>query len=142
MGIKAEVVPFFSDMAARYAPATLVISRAGGTTLAELACVGCPAILVPYPRAVADHQLRNARTFEARGAAWVVEERVSIEDAGAELAERLRTLLGDSGRRAVMRRAMQSLGRPRAAEAVAMKIREIANRAGSRLPRSRLRRAG
>src|SRR5207253_2042810 len=56
--------PFFDDLSEWYAQATLVIARAGATTLAELACAGCPAVLVPYPHAANDHQMANARVFE------------------------------------------------------------------------------
>src|SRR5690606_4628603 len=57
----AEVVPFIDDMARALASADLVIARAGASTLAELCAVGRPAILVPYPFAADDHQLKNAR---------------------------------------------------------------------------------
>ncbi|MFW6124782.1 MAG: UDP-N-acetylglucosamine--N-acetylmuramyl-(pentapeptide) pyrophosphoryl-undecaprenol N-acetylglucosamine transferase, partial [Pirellulales bacterium] len=56
----AETIDFLDDVAAAYARADLVICRAGGATLAELACAGLPALLVPYPHAASDHQRRNA----------------------------------------------------------------------------------
>src|SRR5258708_8098215 len=52
-----------------YAAATLTISRAGATTLAELACAGCPVLLLPYPHAADNHQLANARIYEAAAGA-------------------------------------------------------------------------
>ena len=62
-GLPARVEPFFPDMSSLYAEATCVISRAGATTLAELACAALPAILVPYPEAVDDHQRLNAEAY-------------------------------------------------------------------------------
>src|SRR5262249_2751562 len=72
-GLTSIVKPFFDDLADNYAVATLVIARAGATTLAELACAGCPAILLPYAHAADNHQLANARVFEAAGGAVVIE---------------------------------------------------------------------
>ena len=71
-GIAADLAPFFSDVAARLAEANLVVARAGASTVAELAAVGRPAILVPLPHAIDDHQTANARALEAAGGAWVI----------------------------------------------------------------------
>jgi len=71
-GIDAELAPFFSDMAQKYAGADLVISRAGASTCAELAVVARPAILVPLPGAIDDHQTANARALAEAGAACVI----------------------------------------------------------------------
>jgi UDP-N-acetylglucosamine--N-acetylmuramyl-(pentapeptide) pyrophosphoryl-undecaprenol N-acetylglucosamine transferase len=70
-GIAARVAPFFPDVADRLAQAQFVICRAGASTIAELAAVGRPALLVPYPHAMDDHQAANARQFAAAGAGWV-----------------------------------------------------------------------
>ncbi len=68
-GIAAELAAFFPDVAERLAAAHLVIARAGASTVAELAVAGRPAILVPLPGAIDDHQAANARALaEARGA--------------------------------------------------------------------------
>ena len=69
-----EVMPFIKDMASAYAEATLIVCRAGATTLAELTACGRPAILVPYPYAAAGHQSTNARAMAAKGAAMSMEE--------------------------------------------------------------------
>jgi len=61
--------PFFEDMAALFQQATLVISRAGAGSLTELAIMGTPAILIPYPFAADDHQTKNAQVFAEAGAA-------------------------------------------------------------------------
>lgn len=67
-----SVVPYLDDPAAAYAAADLVLARAGASTLAELAAVAKPAILVPYPFAADDHQTSNAERFAESGAAVVV----------------------------------------------------------------------
>jgi UDP-N-acetylglucosamine--N-acetylmuramyl-(pentapeptide) pyrophosphoryl-undecaprenol N-acetylglucosamine transferase len=68
--ITAECARFFDDMAARLDAAHLVIARSGASTVAELAAAGRPAILIPYPHAMDDHQSANAHALEAVGAAW------------------------------------------------------------------------
>ncbi len=73
-GVAAKVAPFFNDLPAHMADAALVISRAGASTVAELAAIGRPAILVPYRYAAAGHQERNAREMERCAAAWVMTE--------------------------------------------------------------------
>ncbi len=88
-GIEAQVRAFIDDMAAAYASADLVVSRAGALTVAELAAAGCAAILVPFPAAVDDHQTKNAAWLGRAGAAQVVSE---IGLTAAELANRLATL--------------------------------------------------
>lgn len=71
-GIKADLAPFFTDIADRLGRAHLVIARAGASTVAELAVAGRPAILVPLPGAIDDHQSGNARALEAPGGAWTM----------------------------------------------------------------------
>lgn len=89
-GIDADVSEFIDDMAGAYGWADLVVARAGALTIAELAAAGLPAVLVPYPHAIDDHQTRNAEWFVAAGAGVAIAER----DLDAErLAAELRTLL-------------------------------------------------
>lgn len=71
-GIAAEVRSFFTDVPERLARVQLAICRAGASTISELAAVGRPALLVPYPYAADDHQLANARAFANFGAGWVI----------------------------------------------------------------------
>jgi UDP-N-acetylglucosamine--N-acetylmuramyl-(pentapeptide) pyrophosphoryl-undecaprenol N-acetylglucosamine transferase len=73
-GITAEVETFFHDIAERLAASHLVIARAGASTVAELACVGRPAILIPYPHATDDHQSANAAALADAGGAWAIAE--------------------------------------------------------------------
>ncbi|MDR3538186.1 MAG: undecaprenyldiphospho-muramoylpentapeptide beta-N-acetylglucosaminyltransferase [Acetobacteraceae bacterium] len=91
-GIAAELSAFFPDVAARLLAAHLVIARAGASTVAELAVAGRPAILVPLPGAIDDHQSANARALAAAGGAWVMPQPVFTPEA---LAERLPLLLDD-----------------------------------------------
>ena len=88
-GIEAEIRTFFNDMPARLGEAHLVISRSGASTIAELTAVGRPAIVVPYPHAIDDHQSANAARLSDAGGAWMYPQDGFTPDV---LAERLRTL--------------------------------------------------
>jgi UDP-N-acetylglucosamine--N-acetylmuramyl-(pentapeptide) pyrophosphoryl-undecaprenol N-acetylglucosamine transferase len=109
---RAEVRPFIEDMAGTLAQASVVVGRAGALTLAELAIVGKPAVLIPLPTAADDHQSRNAAAFAAGGAAVMLAQ---SQATGAVVAETVAALLGDGARRAQMGAAMRALGHPRAA---------------------------
>jgi UDP-N-acetylglucosamine--N-acetylmuramyl-(pentapeptide) pyrophosphoryl-undecaprenol N-acetylglucosamine transferase len=115
-GVTAEVAAFFDDIPARLARAHLVICRAGASTVAELAVMGRPAILVPYRHAAEDHQSANARSFAATGAAWVMSE---TEFTPTLLAERLEALVAAPAQLAVAAAAAYRLGRPDAAARLA-----------------------
>ncbi|MEO3434380.1 undecaprenyldiphospho-muramoylpentapeptide beta-N-acetylglucosaminyltransferase [Inquilinus sp. CAU 1745] len=71
-GIEIDLSDFFKDVPRRLTDAHLVICRSGASTVAELAAVGRPAILVPYPHAMDDHQSANARGFVTAGGGWLV----------------------------------------------------------------------
>lgn len=115
-GVDAEVVDFIDDVADAYARADLVICRAGATTLAEIAAVGVACILVPFPYAIDDHQLRNAEHFVGAGAAELAgEETLDLDATGA----RLRALLADRSRLEQMACAARRLARPDAAAVLA-----------------------
>ncbi len=116
--LQFETQPFLGDMATVYRSATCVISRAGATTLAELACAGIPAILLPLPKSAHDHQRLNARLFADRGAVMIVEEGVDAAETARGLAVSLAELISDASRRERMRQAMRKLARPNAAAAV------------------------
>jgi UDP-N-acetylglucosamine--N-acetylmuramyl-(pentapeptide) pyrophosphoryl-undecaprenol N-acetylglucosamine transferase len=73
-GIEADVRPFIDDMAGAYGWADLAVCRSGALTIAELAAAGVPAILVPFPAAVDDHQTRNAEFVVEEGAAVLLPE--------------------------------------------------------------------
>jgi len=116
-GVQADVRAFVDDMAAAYAEADLVVSRAGALTVAELAAAGVGAILVPFPAAVDDHQTRNAEWLGRVSAAQVVSE---AGLTAPELANRLATLLGNGRTRLLaMAEAARAQARPDAARRMA-----------------------
>jgi UDP-N-acetylglucosamine--N-acetylmuramyl-(pentapeptide) pyrophosphoryl-undecaprenol N-acetylglucosamine transferase len=115
LGVQAEVVPFIDDVARAYMRASLVISRAGATIIAELCAIGRPSILVPLPSAAEDHQTRNAAALQEAGAALAIAERDLL---AAPLAAHVRALLTDGSRRNAMAEAARRRGRPDAAAAI------------------------
>ncbi len=115
-GIDADCRAFIVDMAAEYQRADLVVARSGATTVAELAVVGRPAFLVPYPYAADNHQEINARELVTAGAAKMF--RQADLDAKA-LADELQSTLGDADTLQRMGSAMKALGRPQAAATIA-----------------------
>lgn len=119
LGLNYVTAPFFSDMPQRYESAGLVVSRAGATSLAELACAGCPTIAIPYPSAADDHQLLNARFFEVAGAARIVEQQTDPAETVRRLTKELSELITDGDSRARMQKAMHALAHPRATQQVA-----------------------
>ncbi len=126
-GIEHTVATFFDDLPARYAVADVAVSRAGATTLAELACAGVPALLIPYPKAVKNHQQRNAEVFVQFGDAGIVTQNQHPEKTARDLAAMLRPLLVDEALRRRQSAAMRSLARPDAAERVADCVLAIAS---------------
>jgi UDP-N-acetylglucosamine--N-acetylmuramyl-(pentapeptide) pyrophosphoryl-undecaprenol N-acetylglucosamine transferase len=87
-GVTVELTPFIEDMAAAYAWADLVVCRSGALTVAELCAVGLPALFVPYPGAVDDHQTANARPMADAGAAVIIDESMlSAEILAGQLRE-------------------------------------------------------
>jgi UDP-N-acetylglucosamine--N-acetylmuramyl-(pentapeptide) pyrophosphoryl-undecaprenol N-acetylglucosamine transferase len=117
--------PFIEDMAGALSDCALVVGRAGALTLAELAIVGRPAILVPLPTAADDHQSRNAESFSRSGAALVLAER---QTSPARLADVLSDLLGDAARRDAMAQAMTVLARPTAAREIVARLERLGAR--------------
>jgi UDP-N-acetylglucosamine--N-acetylmuramyl-(pentapeptide) pyrophosphoryl-undecaprenol N-acetylglucosamine transferase len=113
-GIAAELSAFFPDVAARLAAADLVIARSGASTMAELAAAGRPAILVPLPGAIDDHQTANARAVCDAGGAWLIAQRDI-----ATLGGRLAALLADPAGLIQAGLAAASLARPDAAARLA-----------------------
>lgn len=111
-GVSAKVKPFFRDMVEVYRQADFLVSRAGATTLAELAVLGKPAILVPYPHAADNHQQKNAAYYVAGGGCISVAEK---DLDSSLLAEEIKGLAMDKEKRAVMAAAMKKLGMPEAA---------------------------
>ena len=122
-GIPARTESFIDPMVGEMSAADLVICRAGATTLAELAVLGRPAVLVPFPAAADDHQRRNARALVSAGAA----ERIDQADlSGPKLAEAVDRLLSDPARLDAMSRAMRQMARPDAAGAIVDRLVALA----------------
>ena len=112
---EAEVFPFIKDMAAIYAQADLAVARAGATSLAELAVMGLPALLIPYPYAADDHQAANASYYVAGGGALMYRE------AGlnaAQLASVVAELVKNEDKLAQMGAAMRRMAVQDAAERI------------------------
>jgi UDP-N-acetylglucosamine--N-acetylmuramyl-(pentapeptide) pyrophosphoryl-undecaprenol N-acetylglucosamine transferase len=113
-GVEAEVRDYIEDMAAAWRDCDFAVCRAGAMTVAELACAGVPALLVPFPHAVDDHQTGNAEFLSAAGAAWLVQQR----DLGPEKLAALIAGL-DRAKLAAMSDLALKLARPDAAQRVA-----------------------
>jgi len=121
-GIVVEMAPFFADLPQRLAAAHLVIGRAGASTVAELATIGRPSILVPYPYAADDHQTANARAFEAAGACIVIPHALFT---ATTLAGHLAALFATPQLLADMAAAAHAVGRPDAAARLADLVGEM-----------------
>lgn len=124
-GVRACVRPFFDDMGAVYGTASAVVCRAGGTTVAELAALGLPAVLVPYPHHGDQHQEANAAPLVSRGAATLVREAGLTPET---LADEAGALLRDADLRARRGEAARALGRPEAAARVVDLVLTLAGR--------------
>ena len=111
-GIRATVKPFFEKMDEVYAKADLLVSRAGATTLSEIAVLGKPALLVPYPYAADNHQTRNGEYYVQGGGALLFQEK---DLSATILAHCIDELVGDHRRLEVMGSAMRKLSFPDAA---------------------------
>jgi len=123
-GIAAEVSPFFTDMAARMAAAHLVISRSGASTVSEIAVIGRPALLVPYPHALDHDQAANAAALAAAGGGQVHPQSTLLPQ---KLAELIGDLMDAPERLAAMAQAAKSVGRPDAARLLADLTEAIAS---------------
>jgi UDP-N-acetylglucosamine--N-acetylmuramyl-(pentapeptide) pyrophosphoryl-undecaprenol N-acetylglucosamine transferase len=122
-GVAAEIAPFFADIANRLAEAQLVVARAGASSLADIAAIGRPSILIPYAAAAGDHQSANAAPFDAGGAASVIAE-AALDPA--TLARHLAAILGDGDLAQAMSQAALALGRPDAGAALADLVEDLA----------------
>jgi UDP-N-acetylglucosamine--N-acetylmuramyl-(pentapeptide) pyrophosphoryl-undecaprenol N-acetylglucosamine transferase len=124
-GLGAEVYSFIEDVSGMFARADLVISRAGATAVAELAAAGKASVLIPFPGATDQHQLKNARAMERAGSAYVIEEKLLTPEG---LAGTALDLLGRPDRLRGMEQAARQLARPDATERIADLIGSLASR--------------
>jgi UDP-N-acetylglucosamine--N-acetylmuramyl-(pentapeptide) pyrophosphoryl-undecaprenol N-acetylglucosamine transferase len=124
IGVSAEVSPFFNDMAKRMAAAQLVISRSGASTVSEIAVIGRPALLVPYPHALDHDQAANAAALAAAGGAEVhAQATLSVETITGLIGG----LMNEPGRLGAMAVAAKTAGRPDAARLLADLTEAIAS---------------
>ncbi len=112
---QVRVSPFIKDMSEPYGWCDMVVCRAGATSLAELAAVGAPALLIPFPHATDNHQEHNARALVDVGAARLM---IESELDGTHLAAQVGELLADREGLAAMRKAMHGAARPDAAREI------------------------
>lgn len=124
LGVEAEISPFFRDMAAKIRDAHLVVSRSGASTVSELAVIGRPALLVPYPHALDHDQAANAEALAAAGGAVV---RRQQELTAKELAALLSGWMDTPQELAAMAAAAKAAGRPDAARLLADAVESIAS---------------
>ncbi|MBI3418853.1 MAG: undecaprenyldiphospho-muramoylpentapeptide beta-N-acetylglucosaminyltransferase [Proteobacteria bacterium] len=112
LGLRVEMAPFFHDIPERLAQCHLAICRSGASTVAELCMAGRPAVLVPYPYAIADEQKANAQTMAEAGAGWLIPQAAFTPEA---LAVRLESLIVIPGALAKAAEAAKGLARLNAA---------------------------
>mgnify|MGYP000391012085 CR=1 FL=1 len=120
-----DVRPYIYDMPLVMDAADLVLCRAGASTLAELSCIGKPAILIPSPNVTNNHQERNARVLEHAGGAKVLLEGAFTAD---DLYNLVSDLLADPAQLAQMAQNMKSAGVSDAAERIADLVLKLADR--------------
>jgi UDP-N-acetylglucosamine--N-acetylmuramyl-(pentapeptide) pyrophosphoryl-undecaprenol N-acetylglucosamine transferase len=121
-GIEAEVRPFIQDMAGVYREADLVVSRAGAGAVFEMAAMGKPSLLVPYPFAANHHQEANARFLAEAGAAEMILQETLTGEA---LADRLVNFMEDRAALEKMGQAAKSVSKPDAAQRIADLLLEM-----------------
>jgi UDP-N-acetylglucosamine--N-acetylmuramyl-(pentapeptide) pyrophosphoryl-undecaprenol N-acetylglucosamine transferase len=123
LGVEAEIAPFFTDLPRRMAEAHLIIARAGASTVSELAVIGRPAILVPYPHALDQDQSANAAHLAVTGAVDVIAQSSFTPDyLSGKLAEALASPENLTKRAAAAKQA----GIPDAADRLADLVLEVA----------------
>ena len=120
LSVEANVIEFIDDMAAAWGEVDVAICRSGALTVAELAAAGVPAVLVPFPYAVDDHQTANAKYLSDAGAAWLMPENtLTAEQLASHLMTLEREMLLGMAERA------RALAMPDAVDAAARACREV-----------------
>lgn len=116
LGVTADVATFFNDMPARMADAHFVISRSGASTVSEIAAIGRPAMLVPFPHALDHDQAANAEALAAAGGCEVVRQSDLSQE---KLKDILRKAMNEPERLKSMANAAKTVGKPHAAQLLA-----------------------
>ena len=124
MGVTATIAPFFADIAAHIRQSDLIISRAGASSVAELASLGAPTIFIPFPHAMDDHQTQNAMQMQNLGGGLCLAE--SDLDAKV-LAKHLANLLGNTNLLDDMAAKAKQLSKPDAASNIADMVEACVN---------------
>lgn len=122
LGVEAKLSEFFDDIPQHIANAHLIISRSGASTMAEITAIGRPAIFIPYPHAVDDHQTANAEAIDAAGGGWLIPQGSFEPDA---IAARLTSLFSMPRILAGAAHAAGAVGRSDAAARLADMICEM-----------------
>lgn len=122
LGVTADVRPYYQDIPERLAASQLVIARSGASSVADIAAIGRPSILVPLAIATDDHQTANAKPFEAAEAAVVIAEAQFTPET---LSQELGDILTNPTRAAQMAAASKSTGRPDAVDRLASLVLEL-----------------
>jgi len=130
LGVGAEVAPFFPDLPARMAQSHLVVSRSGASTVAELAAIGRPAILVPLPHALDQDQLANALMLEQVGGALRIDQAAFTPE---KLAAEIARIAAEPDRLAIMAQRARSAGALDAAERLAELVLLVAGLKGEKV---------
>ncbi|KKC49754.1 UDP-diphospho-muramoylpentapeptide beta-N-acetylglucosaminyltransferase [Paenibacillus sp. D9] len=120
-----HVLPYLHNMPEVLAASTLVVGRAGASSLAELTALGLPSILIPSPNVTNNHQEANARNLADAGAAELMLER---ELSGDGLWSRIEAILQDSAGLQRMKEASRKLGMPRSASILTAELRRLAKK--------------
>jgi UDP-N-acetylglucosamine--N-acetylmuramyl-(pentapeptide) pyrophosphoryl-undecaprenol N-acetylglucosamine transferase len=127
LGAAAEIAPFFADLPARIAQSHLVVSRSGASTVAELAAIGRPAILVPLPHALDQDQRANAAVLEQAGGAIRIDQTAFTPD---KLASEIARIVVEPDRLAIMAQRARAAGAPDAADRLAELVLRVAGLIG------------
>jgi UDP-N-acetylglucosamine--N-acetylmuramyl-(pentapeptide) pyrophosphoryl-undecaprenol N-acetylglucosamine transferase len=121
---RIKLFPYLDDMPAALAVADLAVTRSGATTLAEITALGIPAILIPSPNVVDNHQYYNAKLLSDRGAAVLIEEK---DFDYTRLTLEINELLATADKLREMAEKSRQMGVPDAAERVYRVLQEVAS---------------